>query len=536
MNYTVYNSALLVVNYRGIIIDASPVAKGYLSDENLKGKTIEQFKDRLEKFQVYLAHLRDYQIYVIKKEEDINGFLEFVIENSYDEIFVTDGEGITLYCNEAFEKHYGIKRSDIIGKDVKILEEQGIVDKILVHDVIRSKKMISYEQHTANGKTILNTIKPILDDRNNVMYIVENCRDISEMSFLRESMKSMTSKMKKMEKSRKYFNTISTENMLKFSSKAMLKLDSTIKNLAIRDVNILLMGESGTGKTLMANRVHELSLKRDKPFVNIDCTTIPAELMESELFGYEKGSFTGALKSGKKGLVEQANNGTLFLDEIGELPLALQAKLLQLVQEKTYTSVGSVYPKKIDVRIIAATNRDLLKLVEEGKFRGDLYYRLALGIINIPSLRERKEDIPTLIDYYLEMYNEKYDTNLELDPQVREILINYNWPGNIRELQHLLEFLVIDSKPDDRYITKNSLPSNLTENIVEESIAKEIVSTSNSDNIFEMGKMDLNELVEGYKKEIITKLYDNCKSSYKVAEKLSISQSTAHRLIKKYVE
>ncbi len=330
--------------------------------------------------------------------------------------------------------------------------------------------------------------------------------------------------------------TISTENMLKFSSKAMLKLDSTIKNLAIRDVNILLMGESGTGKTLMANRVHELSLKRDKPFVNIDCTTIPAELMESELFGYEKGSFTGALKSGKKGLVEQANNGTLFLDEIGELPLALQAKLLQLVQEKTYTSVGSVYPKKIDVRIIAATNRDLLKLVEEGKFRGDLYYRLALGIINIPSLRERKEDIPTLIDYYLEMYNEKYDTNLELDPQVREILINYNWPGNIRELQHLLEFLVIDSKPDDRYITKNSLPSNLTENIVEESIAKEIVSTSNSDNIFEMGKMDLNELVEGYKKEIITKLYDNCKSSYKVAEKLSISQSTAHRLIKKYVE
>lgn len=232
-----------------------------------------------------------------------SNFLEYILEHAYDEIFVTDNKGIVIYCNKAFEKNYGIKREVILGKDVNLLQELGIIDQTLVHQVINTKTIVTYKQHTNTGKTILITFKPIFDSNGEVLYIVENCRDISKMTQLEESLKEKDIEIKDYAKKLKYFNTIDKQVFLDFKSESMIALSSVVNKLSIRNVNILLLGESGTGKSHLANHIHDISLRSKKPFVTINCTTIPEKLMESELFGHEKGSFTGANEK-KEGLVE----------------------------------------------------------------------------------------------------------------------------------------------------------------------------------------------------------------------------------------
>lgn len=532
----IYSSGLIITDLNGVILDFNPLAESVFKNSQLQGKNIEDYLKSVDKENLYITECVNCKIYVIKSEEKTNGFLEYILENSFDEIFVTDGKGIAIYCNAAFEEHYGVNKKDILGKDTSFLEKQGLVDRVLVHRVIESKETISFEQHTATGKTILNTLKPILDENHDVIYVVENCRDISEATQLKNTIQSINRKIRKYKKKDKYFNTMDTGDSVRFKSQKMKKILVSIEKLSIRNVNLLLVGESGTGKTFLANKIHDLSLRKERPFVTINCTTIPEELIESELFGYERGSFTGASSSGKEGLVEQANSGTLFLDEIGELPLTVQVKLLQLVQEKTYIPVGAVYPKKIDVRIIAATNRDLLELVRKGKFREDLYYRLALGVIRIPPLRERKEDIDVLLGYYLNLFNNKYDTKIKLSECSRIVLNNYYWPGNIRELEHFLEILVISSPFPDYIISREDLedlPGNIMESskIKMENTNSHIIKRANS---IPNEMYDLSEIVENYKAEIVRRAKKIYKSSYKVAKYLNISQSTASRLISKY--
>jgi transcriptional regulator with PAS, ATPase and Fis domain len=320
---------------------------------------------------------------------------------------------------------------------------------------------------------------------------------------------------------------------VEFRSEKIKKLSASVEKLSTKDVNLLLLGESGTGKTFLANKIHNLSLRKNKPFVTINCTTIPEELIESELFGYEKGSFTGASLNGKEGLVEQANMGTLFLDEIGELAPTVQAKLLQLVEEKTYIPIGSVYPRKVDIRIIAATNRNLIQLVRNGVFRQDLYYRLALGVIKIPPLRERKEDINILLNYYLNLFNKKYDTRIELSEYSRKMLNNYSWPGNIRELENSLEVLVINAPFTNYIISKKDLPENITGLSRAELVDKNTAIVNRVDPELRQ-VFDLNKNINNYKAGIVRKAKKIYKSSYKVARYLNISQSTASRLISKY--
>ena len=529
---SIYSSGIIITDNDGNIIDYNSVMKSILSEKEILNTNISSHLKELKNYQVFISKCEKYNIIIIRIEKEMNAFLEYVLDNSYDEIFVTDGKGIVLYCNQAFEKHYGLSKQEVLGKDVQFLEEQGIVDRILVHRVIESKQTITFEQHTATGKTIMNTIKPILDDKDEVIYVVENCRDISKQTQLKKALEQKNQEIKDYETKLKYFNTLDDKDFIEFQSKSMKKLNATIRKLSFRDVNLLLLGESGTGKTYLANKIHDLSLRANKPFVTINCTTIPEKLIESELFGYEKGSFTGASARGKEGLVQQAHTGTLFLDEIGELPITTQSKLLQLVQEKTYIPIGSVYPKTIDVRIIAATNKDLKKLIKEGKFREDLYYRLALGVIYIPSLRERPEDIIQLIDYYLELFNKKYDMEVQLSKEVLDIFKKHSWPGNIRELEHLLEFLVVDASSPNEIIHKHSLPNN----IIKET--KKIVNQNNYifyESIPEYNEAtSLNEKINSFEGKIIRYAYDKLQSSYKVADYLQISQSTAHRLINKH--
>ena len=225
-------------------------------------------------------------------------------------------------------------------------------------------------------------------------------------------------------------------------SESVRNLIDVVKKVAATDSTVLITGESGTGKSLIAKAIHFLSNRRDKPFVTINCAAIPETLLEAELFGYERGAFTGAHTS-KKGKFELADGGTVFLDEIGDMPLYLQAKILRVIQDKEVEHLGGEKVIKVDVRIIAATNRDLEALVREGKFREDLYYRLNVIPIHVPPLRERKEDIPILVDHFLERFNEKYGKNVRIAPEAMEPLVEYDWPGNIRELENTIERIVV---------------------------------------------------------------------------------------------
>ncbi|WP_029520027.1 sigma-54 dependent transcriptional regulator [Persephonella sp. IF05-L8] len=230
------------------------------------------------------------------------------------------------------------------------------------------------------------------------------------------------------------------------NSPAIRVVKETIEKIAPYDINVLIVGESGTGKDVVARTIHKLSKRKDKPFVAINCASLPPELLESELFGYKKGAFTGAV-SDKKGLIEEANGGTLFLDEIGEMPISLQAKLLRFLENKKIRPLGSLKEVSVDVRIISATNRDLEKEIEKGNFREDLYYRLSTIVIKMPSLKERKEDIPLLVESILQDLKEKYNKDIErISPEFLNYLMNYDYKGNIRELRNILEKAVILSE------------------------------------------------------------------------------------------
>ena len=263
-------------------------------------------------------------------------------------------------------------------------------------------------------------------------------------------------------------------------SKQMQEVFSLIRRVSKTDANILILGESGTGKEMVARAIHYSSLRVDNPFIPIDCTTIPSELMESELFGYEKGAFTGA-SDRKIGLIEMAEGGTLFFDEIGDIDFALEKKLLRFLQEREIRRVGGKQKIQVDARVLSATNRDLETAVEEGKFRSDLYYRLNVITIRIPPLRERKDDIPLLAQHYLNYFNEKNKKDIRgFEPEVTDILHNYEWPGNVRELENVVERAVILCSYD--LINIECLPSKL------KSIAKEECDKPGEFNLLEIEK------------------------------------------------
>ncbi len=243
----------------------------------------------------------------------------------------------------------------------------------------------------------------------------------------------------KMNKKRPHQNKYSFEEIIG-DSPAMNKAKELAARIATSNSTVLLTGESGTGKELFAQAIHGMSRRKNNPFIAVNCAAIPEELFESELFGYEPGAFSGARKEGKPGKIELAMNGTLFLDEISELPYQAQGKLLRVLQEREVERVGGTVSKNVDIRIIAATNRDLEKRVEEGKFRQDLYYRLYVFDLTIPSLRERREDILPLVKYFIDSFNKKFDLEVKfIDPKLEEWLLNYDWPGNVRELKAYIE-------------------------------------------------------------------------------------------------
>lgn len=454
-------------------------------------------------------------------KDQCTGFYHQVIEQSHDEIYVCDGEGRTLYCNKAFERNYGLRQEDMIGKTAMYLVEQGYSDRTPIPEVIRTRKQVIMEQRTATGRILTITATPHLDSQGEIVFIIENCRDKTELEAVQNRLKE-----KELEAQRYKVEAESIKRLgedlgsgVVDTGTSMNRFLDTARRVAQTDATILIQGESGTGKSHLAQFIHQNSKRSDKPFISINCSTIAPSLFESELFGYAPGAFTGAGSKGKTGLVELAGGGTLFLDEIGEVPLNLQAKLLEMIQEKRFLPVGALRYKTADVKILAATNRNLKTLVEAREFREDLYYRLKVIELEMPALRERKGDIDGFLNHFLMHYNREYGFKRFLSTETREILQKYHWPGNIRELQNLIHSLVIMAPGNE--IFPADLPGTL------------LLESGQGVGVKEFGELD--QMVEAYEKAIIQRCFDLTGSSYKMAKALKISQSKSSRLIRKYL-
>lgn len=472
------------------------------------------FFQKTQNFQNYL------HIYLLVNKSD--DFFEKVLEHLHDCVFVCDENGIVLYVNKTFEKYYGIQRNEIIGQMGINFLGNNQCSPSPIPMVLKEKRTITMEQITYVNRKITITAVPVFDENKNIEMIVENSRDITEIGMLKETLKEMSLLTEQYKMAIMQLGDVKPTDKLIANSNSMKKIMENLPRAASVDSTIMLLGESGTGKSNMAKYIHSISKRHEKPFITINCSTIPEQLFESELFGYLPGTFTGANKNGKIGLVELADSGTLFLDEVGELPPLIQTKMLQLIQEHTFTPVGGTKEKSIDIRIIAATNQNLESLVQQKLFREDLYYRLKVIEFHLPPLRERKEDILVLIYHFLNLFDKKYNYSHSLQKETIEILQSYRWPGNIRELSNVIENLVV--MVGNKEIVPSDLPPSMytNENHWRKPNISNIISLKNE--------------LEKLEKDIIIEAYKELKSTYKVANVLGISQSQASRKIKKYCQ
>ncbi|MFZ5946101.1 MAG: sigma-54 interaction domain-containing protein [Bacillota bacterium] len=447
-----------------------------------------------------------------------DGQLEAILDACSEGIYIADNNGIGLSVNKSYERITGISSENLLGKNMADVVAQGIVSDSVTLKVIAKKETITITQKINGEKEVLVTGRPLFDSNGNIKLVVTTVRDMTELNNLHNQIKIMN------EKNEQFFNELLLlrkyqldSEEFTFTSKAMSNVIDIVCNVSQFDTTCLLLGESGVGKDVIARLIHSKSPRNNMPFIKINCGAIPSNLLEAELFGYNSGAFTGARKEGKSGMFELAHTGTLFLDEIGELPLDLQVKLLQAVQDKAVYRLGGTKPIKVDVRIITATNRNLEQMVKTGEFRSDLYYRLNIIPIEIPPLRERTEDIIPIAESVLKHLNEKYGKTKQLTPEVINCFINYSWPGNIRELKNIIERLyVVDS---NELISLTYLPKKYWKN------SKPILNNS---------KTKLQEAIQELEIHLLKEAMSKYNSLTKVAEELGINKSTVSRKLQLY--
>ena len=411
-----------------------------------------------------------------------------ILQSSNDAICMVDEKEVVIIWNRQAEILYGIKEQEITGKDIHLF-----FDNLVLTKVLQSKTPVlgSYHQPWPGTHVLINSYPVLLNGR--VIGSVSVERDITNMVTLnRDLVKAIKRADFLEEEIAKLGQGGDPFAEIYGRSDNFREMLVVARKVAATDAVVLINGASGTGKEILAQALHRAGLRRDKPFIAINCGAIPYHLFESELFGYEGGAFTGAEKKGKPGKFALAHGGSLFLDEISELNPALQVKLLRVLQEQVYYPVGGTRPCRVDVRIIAATNRDLAKLVEEGRFREDLYYRLNVVNIKLPSLQERKNDIPELAYLFLAEFSSVYKKEVkDIDPAVMTLFLRYHWPGNIRELRNVLERMTVLSDgdclttdmlpPEVRWSKAESSAENLPGGVLEEAtgaLARKLILTA----------------------------------------------------------
>jgi len=490
---------------------------GIFNVNNIFKKRFESAVEKIEELKLRLNCTNECGIVKLNCTE-----LHAIIEASFDGIYITDSKANTLMINKSYENITGLKREDMIKKNMYDLVKEGYISKSSTLMVIENRKSNTIEQEFSTGKKVLVSSNPIFDAMGNLTMVVTNVREITELYELEERL------AKNMQLTEKYYSEIESMRIqyLNLSDiiakdKIMINLLEVAKRVANVDTTVLILGETGVGKEEIAKFIHSNSTRCDKNFIKINCGAIPQNLIESELFGYVKGAFTGANKEGKMGLFEVADGGTIFLDEIGELPLDIQVKLLSVLQEGEVERVGAVKPIKIDVRVLAATNRNLEEMTKEKSFRTDLYYRLNVVPLIIPPLRERKEDIIPLIQHFLAELNSKYNFEKTFTIEAVNTLYNYNWPGNVRELKNIVERVIVMSSGDK--IFESDLPMSTPKNLIKQNIGCDEIC-------------NLKEAVGKVESELISKAFDNAGNVRDAAKMLGIDASTFVRKRKKYLE
>lgn len=429
-----------------IIVNRSPI----IIDGRIVG-AISVFQETSE-YEAIISKLECYQT--------LNRELEAIFESSEDGLYITDNSATTIRINSAYERITGLSRENLLGKTMQTLVSEGVFDCSVTLEVLEKRCRVNLLQNIRGGKQVIVTGTPTFNDNGDIVCIVTNVRDITELNQLRSDLEN--SRMLNSRYCRSLLEQEGLEQMLsdmQANSSSMLQVVQRAVKVSGLDVSVLISGKSGTGKSMLARAIHQMSGRRDRPFVKINCGSIPESLIESELFGYVKGAFTGALHEGKAGLIEAAHGGTLFLDEIGELKLDLQVKLLEVIEEKTITRVGSARKETVDIRVIAATHRDLPEMIRNSQFREDLFYRLNVVLIEMPPLSSRREDIPALARKFLAEFNQKNHAVKRMAPAVLRCIQEFSYPGNVRQLRNIVEQMAAMS--ENETITLDDVPLEL---------------------------------------------------------------------------
>ncbi len=455
------------------------------------------------------------ELNAVKERE---GDLESIIQSSYDGIYITDYTGKTLMVNKSHERITGIKASELIGKNMKEIVDEGLVSVYITDIVVTGKAPVTVCQSVSNGKQVIITGSPMFDKYGNVRKVITNVRDVTELIELEKHLKA-TKEMINIYK-KELFEEASVDYIV-CDSKQFRKTMELAKKVSTKDSTVLILGETGVGKEVVAKYIHSNSARKNNNYIKINCAAIPVNLLESELFGYVKGAFTGASQTGKIGMFELANEGTIFLDEIGELPLNLQASLLRVLQENIITRIGDTKSRKVNVRIIAATNQDLEKMIEEKTFRSDLFYRLNVVSITVPPLRERIDDIPGLAELIISKLNKKYNEKKIITSHFINMLCNRDWPGNVREMENFVEkqFVIAESDIMDTFYS----PFDESE-------------CEGDSQIIVKGFIPLKEAVKRVEYLLIKKALLQGRTTYKAAKLLGTSQPTLFRKYKELIE
>lgn len=378
----------------------------------------------------------------------LNDYVKQLSETFRDGLCISDRNGVILLVNKTYSEITGIPSEEALGKSAATMVQNGVFDVVLNPEVVQGRQTVTRVQTLSNGHKLVLEGHPIFDAQGDVAYVATFMRDVTILLELREQLTDQKELLETFQR----INNPDTGKILKYPraahSQAMRRLYEEAETIAAADATVLLLGETGVGKDVLARRIHGGSPRAGKAFIKVDCGCIPEHLVETELFGYTAGSFSGANKGGKAGLIEAANGGTLFLDEIGELPLAMQSRLLRVLQDWEVMRVGATSPRSVDIRILAATNKDLEKEVKKGRFRKDLYYRLKVVVLTVPPLRTRQDDILPLAHSFLNYYAGKYGRRITLTHQAEQKLLDHSWPGNVRELENMMQGLVVTCNKD----------------------------------------------------------------------------------------
>jgi len=457
--------------------------------------------------------------------QELSRELDAIIASSGDGLWISDANGTILRINAASERLNKLRATDVVGRNIKELVDEGYIDVSVTLKVLKSRKRENILQNTRSGRRLMLTGNPVFNPEGELIRVVTNERDITEIDALRAELEAQ---MEKNDRIQRHMQEMQIEELnlgqIFARSANIVRAFVQARKVSQVDSTVLILGESGSGKGVITNIIHQYSTRADRPLIHVNCGAIPESLVESELFGYDKGAFTGAKEKGKPGYFELADEGTLFLDEVAELPIATQVKLLRFLEDGRVTRIGGTVPKTMDVRVICATHRDLEKMVEQGQFRLDLYYRLNVIPITVPPLRERESCLLPLIQHFIAHFSAKLKDAIppRLSRRAMDALLNYHYPGNVRELMNICERLVVMA--ESNRIGVKDLPSVITAHLVPNTAyTMEMLGKGNT----------LPQTMAAIERQLILEALEKFGTQAKAAHALGINQSTIARKLKR---